>query len=78
MKKLFGYADTYVKRSDWKDLAMIKFCLAAIGLLIGLQIPREKKKPVTIAAGLVFIVTYVPLMAKFFRIILEKGTEEEV
>ena len=35
-KKLFGYADTYVKRSDWKDLAMIKFCLAAIGLLIGL------------------------------------------
>ena len=43
MKKLFGYADAYIKESTWKDLALIKFCLAAIGLLIGLEIPQEKK-----------------------------------
>ena len=39
MKKLFGYADKYVKQSDWKDLAMIKFCLAAMGVLIGISLP---------------------------------------
>ena len=45
MKKLFTVADEYVRQSDWKDLALIKFCLAAIGVLIGMHIPREKRKP---------------------------------
>lgn len=27
MKKLFYYADRYIKKSGWKDLAMLKFCL---------------------------------------------------
>ena len=36
MKKLFDSADLYLKQSDWKNLALIKFCLASIGLLVGL------------------------------------------
>ena len=27
MKKLFDYADSYLKKCDWRDLALIKFCL---------------------------------------------------
>ena len=27
MKKLFYYADRYLQKSDWKDMAMLKFCL---------------------------------------------------
>ena len=77
MKKLFGYADAYIKESTWKDLALIKFCLAAIGLLIGLEIPQEKKKPTAIAAMLVFIVTYVPLMTKFFRVIMNCNQKDK-
>ena len=27
MKRLFYYADRYLEKSTWKDLALIKFCL---------------------------------------------------
>ena len=32
LKTLFGYADRYLEKSSWKDLALIKFCLFAIGM----------------------------------------------
>lgn len=76
MGKLFAYADQYVERCDWKDIALIKFCLCAMGIMIGLVIPREKKKCPMILAGIVFIVTYIPLMVKFGRIVAE-GSQEE-
>lgn len=44
MKCLFSYANEYVKESDWKDLALVKFCLCATGVMIGLCIPKEKKE----------------------------------
>ena len=75
MKKLFGFADEYLRQSDWRDLALVKFCLMSIGLMIGMLIPKEKRKLVLPIAGGVFLLTYVPLMSKFFRIIL--GGEEE-
>ena len=45
MKKLFDSADIYLRQADWKDLALIKFCLASIGLLAGLQIPKKHRLP---------------------------------
>ena len=66
MKCLFSYANEYVKESDWKDLALVKFCLCATGVMI------EKKKVPLLIAGAVFTVTYIPLMTKFLRIILRK------
>ena len=72
MKKLFGYADKYMKQSDWKDLAMIKFCLAAMGVVIGASLPEKHRKPALWIAGGVFSATYLPLMARFFRIVTEK------
>ena len=76
MKKLFDCADRYLLHCTWKDLALLKFCLAAMGVLIGLQIPKKYRLSVSLGAGLVFLVTYVPLMSKFFRIALS-GEEEE-
>ena len=72
MKKLFGYADKYMKQSDWKDLAMIKFCLAAMGVVIGASLPEKHRKPALWIAGGVFAATYLPLMAKFFRFVTAK------
>ncbi len=69
MKKLFGYADEYIRKSDWKDMALVKFCLMSIGLMIGMFVPKEKRKLVLPIAGAVFVLTYVPLMSKFFKII---------
>ncbi len=76
MKKLFGYADEYLRQSDWRDLALVKFCLMSIGLMIGMFIPKEKRKLALPAAAGVFLLTYVPLMSKFFRIILGGEKEE--
>ena len=72
MKCLFSCANEYVKESDWKDLALLKFCLCAIGVMIGLAIPKKKKKVPFMVAGVVFTVTYIPLMTKFLRIMLSK------
>ena len=72
MKCLFSYANEYVKESDWKDLTLVKFCLCATGVMIGLCIPKGKKKVPLLIAGAVFTVTYIPLMTKFLRIILRK------
>ena len=72
MKKLFDAADRYLKQATWKDLALVKFCLASIGLMAGLLIPKKHHKPVAIGAVLVFLVTYITLMTDFFRILFKK------
>lgn len=73
MNNLFESANEYVRRSDWKTLALVKFCLCAMGILIGIHVPKQKKKPVGIAALLVFLGTYVLLVPPFFRILLNKS-----
>ena len=72
MNKLFYYADKYIEESDWKDLAIIKFCLFSMGILAGIQIPKRSRQQAGWIAGAVFVATYIPLMAKFFSVILEK------
>ncbi|MDO5400017.1 MAG: hypothetical protein Q4F17_03430 [Eubacteriales bacterium] len=72
MKKLLEAGNEYCKQSTWKDLALVKFCLAAIGVVIGLLIPDSARTAAFWIAGAVFLVTYIPLMRKFFRIILKK------
>ncbi len=72
MKKLFDYATEYAKQSTWKDFALIKFCLCAIGIIIGVLLPKTVTKPALIIAGVVFIITYIPLMVKFIKVIVCK------
>ena len=40
MKRLFELGNQYVRESDWKDLALVKFCLCAMGIMIGLSLQR--------------------------------------
>ena len=72
MKCLFSCANQYVKESDWKDFALVKLCLCAIGVMIGLAIPKKKKKMPLLIAAIVFIGTYIPLMTKFLRIVFRR------
>ena len=65
--KLFQIADRYCKESNWKTLALLKFCLFSMGILVGMLIPQEKKKAVAGVGFAAFMVTYIPLMAKLFR-----------
>ena len=68
MRKLLDIGNRYAKESTWKDFALVKFCLFAMGLAAGTQVPDKYKKAAVGAAAGVFAVTYVPLMAKLFRI----------
>ena len=72
MKCLFSCANQYVKESDWKDFALVKLCLCAIGVMIGLAEQKKKKKMPLLIAAIVFIATYIPLMTKFLRIVFRK------
>ena len=65
MKKLFACADAYLASRDWKRVAVLKFCLLALGLLLGLCVPARHKKKAAIAGGVVFALTYIPLMTDF-------------
>ncbi|MBS6954516.1 MAG: permease of phosphate ABC transporter [Enterocloster asparagiformis] len=69
MKKFFDYANQYIRESDWKVIAALKLCLLSLGICLGLSLPGEKKKPVFALAAAVFIATYIPLMAKFVKIL---------
>lgn len=73
-QKAFRASDRYMKECNWKDLALLKFCLFAVGIIVGLNICKDKKEGVQIFAGIVFILTYVPLMAKFVPILIEELT----
>ena len=65
MKKLTDAANRYLRACDWRDIAVLKICLGALGVRLGLAVPGRKKRPAAWAAALVFAAAYVPLMAKF-------------
>jgi hypothetical protein len=72
LQKLLKLGDRYASESSWKDFALVKFCLFAMGLAAGTQVPEKYKKPVIGASAAVFTATYIPLMAKVFRIAFRK------
>lgn len=77
MNRLFAAADRYVQTSDWRTIAVLKFCLLALGMMLGMAVPRQRHRPFLIGAAAVFAVTYVPLMAKLVRILLDMGRSDE-
>lgn len=77
MMKLLEYGNQYAKESDWKDFALVKFCLCSMGIMIGTQVTPKHRKRVIALSAMVFLITYIPLMAKFFKIVFEKNHENE-
>ncbi|MBR4549403.1 MAG: permease of phosphate ABC transporter [Oscillospiraceae bacterium] len=71
MKKLLEAANRYLETSDWKTIAVLKFCLVSLGMMIGMAIGRKARRPVFSCAIAVFAATYVPLMVKFWRVFTE-------
>lgn len=75
MTKLFDKANEYLRSCDWKDMALLKFCLFSMGVLTGTHIACKNKKTANIIASIVFIVTYIPQMMKFIPILLNKNND---
>ena len=72
MRSYLSIGNKYLKKSSWRDLAVIKFCLFSMGLLAGMSVRQKDKKAVRIGAATVFAATYVPLMAKLLKIVGEE------
>lgn len=75
MRNLFELGNKYAKESDWKDFALLKFCLCAIGIVIGTQVSPKHKKTVICASVAVFIATCIPFMTKVFKIMMHDSAE---
>ena len=78
MKKLLELGDRYAQKSTWKDFALVKICLFSMGLAAGTLVDKKHKKAVIAGTACAFAATYIPLMAKVFRIASEMiGKPEE-
>lgn len=75
MKYFLDLGNRYMQESDWKDLSLLKFCLFAMGLLIGTQVTENYKKSVIGVSLGVFIATYILLMLKLFKIMSKKESD---
>ncbi len=72
MNKLLDLGNRYAKESTWIDFAAVKFCLFSMGLMVGIRLHEKCRKVVTGVSAAVFLATYIPLMAKVFRIASDK------
>ncbi len=72
MKSFLSIGNKYLKKSTWRDLSVIKFCLFSMGLLVGTIIREKDKKVVRKGAAAVFAVTYAALMGKLVRVVKKR------
>lgn len=57
MKKLAAFLNDYVLECDWKDMALIKTCVCAFGVMLGLTVKGNRKKSVMVISSLIFLIT---------------------
>jgi hypothetical protein len=76
MKKLIIASEMFLRKCKWTDLAMLKSCLCASGIMIGTHVPKKVKKPLFFGSAIVFITTYVALMHKFLPILFSADREK--
>ena len=64
MKNLLEAAEDYTKQAGWRDLAELKCCMCALGLLLGLAVPRRWRKKAGRGAAVLFAATCIPLAVR--------------
>ena len=72
MRPLFDAADRYLKACTWKDMALLKFSLFGMGLLVGALLPKKQSRAAAGVGAALFTATYIPLMAKFLPFLLNR------
>ena len=72
MKKLFDAANRYIETSDWKIIAILKFCLISLGLMAGTQIRPVHNVPGFTGGLSAVAVTSVAKMVTASRLYTEK------
>lgn len=77
MKKLIECAQRYIKQMTVLDMGVLKICLLAMGVLLGISVPKRVKDYIAIAASSIFTGSYVLCMTKFLRFLLKCNQEQE-
>lgn len=68
MKKCCEFLDDYVVEFDWKDLGLFKICMCAFGVMLGISVPKGKKRPVLVVSAILFTITCIALLASLFGV----------
>ena len=66
--RLYDYAQNYIKNLDLWDFGIIKICLIAFGIMLGIAVPEKCKKGFIAGAGILFAVTFIYLAWDFMGI----------
>lgn len=74
MCPLFSAAEKYCQTFDVKKLSLMKICCISLGTALGTLIPKKYRKSALLGGLALFLVTYVPLMLGFVKVI---HSEEE-
>ncbi len=73
MKKLLDWANDCIRQWDWKDVALLKFCMLALGILAGLAMPHRGRRLAKQICAEIFLLTWATLMVDCFRMMQPKG-----
>ena len=65
--KLSTRVDRCVRQSTWVDFGLLKVCLCAFGVMIGVLVPKKSKKSVLAGSALLFSVSLVPLVIRSYQ-----------
>ena len=77
MKKLLRFADSFIQKYTWKELALIKLCMCSLGILVGISIPKKKRKVSFFLSFLAFASTYYLIMNKLVGYFTEMERRQE-
>lgn len=75
-RPLCKYGMEFVKRSSFEELALIKLCVCAAGMLLGAAAPKKAKKPLVFCSLVAFVASAVPLVTRFFDFVIGGRTEK--
>ena len=64
MKRLLEAGNACIAEMDWRDMALVKFCLCAMGMLLGLPFPSGAQVA-ALGAAVLFVAAYIPLVLRF-------------
>ena len=76
MKKLLDWANGCIRRWDWKDVALLKLCMLALGVLVGLAMPHRGRRLAKQICAEVFLMAWATLMVDCFRMTLPKNSAD--
>lgn len=76
MKRLLEIAHDYLDEMGVCDVAVLKICLLALGIILGIKLPKKWRKPALITAAIIFAATYIPMICKLVKVGCSCGEEE--